>query len=144
MNTRTMALIFGVVFLIVGAGGFIPGLTAMDHMGHPADADVTMRTMFGYELGMFPVNVLHSIVHLLFGLWGILASRGSFGGARNYFRAVAVIYAVLAVMGLVAGLQTTFGLIPLYGADVGLHALLAAIAAYFGFVARDAGATDRG
>lgn len=142
MNTRTMAMIFGIVFLIVGAGGFIPGLTDMNHAGHPADAEVTMRSMFGYELGMFPVNVLHSIVHVLFGIGGLLAAR-SFGGARAYFRAVAVIYAVLTVMGLVAGLRTTFGLIPLYGADVGLHALLAVVAAYFGFVARDAGATDR-
>ena len=135
-------MIFGVVFLIVGAGGFIPGLTTMDHMGHPADAGVTMRTMFGYELGMFPVNVLHNIVHLLFGVWGLMAAR-SLGGARGYFRAVAVIYAVLTVMGLIEGLQTTFGLIPLYGADVGLHALLAVVAAYFGFMHRDSGAADR-
>jgi len=142
MSTRTFAMIFGIVFLIVGAGGFIPGLTAMGHMGHAADSEVTMKTMFGYELGMFPVNVLHSIVHLLFGLWGILAAR-SLGGARTYFRAVAVIYAVLTVMGLVAGLQTTFGLIPLYGADVALHAVLAIVAAYFGWMNRDT-ATDRG
>ena len=141
MSTRTFAMIFGVVFLIVGAGGFIPGLTAMGHMGHPADADVTMKTMFGYELGMFPVNALHSAVHILFGIWGILAGRSA-GGARTYFRAVAVIYAVLTVMGLVAGLQTTFGLIPLYGNDVWLHAVLAIVAAYFGWMNRDT-AADR-
>jgi len=35
-----------------------------------------------------------------------------------------------------AGLRTTFGLVPLYGHDVWLHAVLAAVAAYFGFVAR--------
>jgi hypothetical protein len=141
MSTRTFAMIFGIVFLIVGAGGFVPGLTAMNHMGHAADANVTMKTMFGYELGLFPVNVLHSIVHLLFGIWGILAAR-SLGGARGYFRAVAVIYAVLTVMGLVAGLQTTFGLIPLYGNDVWLHALLAIVAAYFGWMNKDV-VTDR-
>jgi hypothetical protein len=136
MNTRTFAMIFGVVFLLVGAAGFVPGLTDMGHMGHPADTGVTMRTMFGYELKMFPVNILHDVVHLLFGIWGVLAAR-SFGGARAYFRAVAVIYAVLTVMGLVSGLQTTFGLIPLYGADVGLHAVLAVVAAYFGWMNRD-------
>jgi hypothetical protein len=138
-----MAMIFGIVFLLVGVGGFIPGLTAMDHAGHPADADVTMRTMFGYELGLFPVNILHNIVHLLFGAWGLMAAR-SWSGARGYFRAVAIIYAVLTVMGLIDGLNTTFGFIPLYGNDVWLHALLAVVAAYFGFMARDAGATDRG
>lgn len=141
MNTRTFAMIFGIVFLVIGAGGFIPGLTAMDHAGHAADSEVTMRSFFGYELGMFPVNLLHSVTHILFGIWGILASR-SYGGARGYFRAVAIIYAVLAVMGLVPALRTTFGLIPLYGADVVLHLVLAAGAAYFGWVNRDR-ATDR-
>ena len=136
MNTRTFAMIFGIVFLVVGAGGFIPGMTTMDMSGHAADADVTMKSMFGYELKLFPVNVLHDIVHILFGIWGLLAAR-TFGGARMYFRGVAVIYAVLTVMGLVPALYTTFGLIPLYGYDVWLHAVLAIVAAYFGWLNRD-------
>jgi hypothetical protein len=136
MNTRTFAMIFGIVFLIVGAGGFIPGLTVMGGMGHPGDADVTMVSMFGYELKMFPVNVLHDIVHILFGIWGLLAAR-SLAGARTYFRAVAIIYALLTVMGFIPPLNTTFGLIPLYGADIWLHALLAIVAAYFGWMNRD-------
>jgi hypothetical protein len=140
MNTRTFAMIFGVVFLIVGVGGFIPGLTVMGAMGHPMDADVKMVSMFGYELKLFPVNVLHDIVHILFGLWGLLAAR-SLGGARAYFRGVAIIYAVLTVMGLIAPLNTTFGLIPLYGNDIWLHAVLAIVAAYFGWMNRDTAGT---
>jgi hypothetical protein len=136
MNTRTFAMIFGIVFLIVGAGGFIPGLNMMDHAGSPMDANVTMKSMFGYELGLFPVNLLHNVVHILFGIWGVLAAR-SLGGARMYFRSVAVIYALLTVMGLVPSLNTTFGLIPIYGNDVWLHALLAIVAAYFGWMNRD-------
>jgi len=136
MSTRTFAMIFGIVFLIVGAGGFIPGLTDMGHMGHPGDAGVTMKTMFGYELGMFPVNVLHDIVHILFGIWGVLAAR-SLAGARSYFRVVAVIYALLTVLGLLSATYTTFGMIPIYGNDVWLHAVLAIVAAYFGWMNRD-------
>lgn len=142
MSTRTFAMIFGIVFLLIGAGGFIPGLNVMDHSGHPNDAEITVRSFFGYELGMFPVNVLHNIVHILFGVWGLLASR-SLDGSRGYFRAVAIIYAVLAIMGLIDGLNTTFGLIPLYGADVGLHAVLAIGGAYFGWINRDSGASRR-
>jgi hypothetical protein len=37
-----------------------------------------------------------------------------------------------------ARLYTTFGLIPLYGHDIWLHAVLAAVGAYFGFMRRDA------
>jgi hypothetical protein len=137
MNTRTFALIFGIVFLIVGIGGFIPGLTT------DAVPDPGLRVTHGYghELGMFPVNTLHNIVHLIFGVWGLAASR-SFGAARGYAKGVAIIYAVFVVMGLIPGLHTTFGLVPLYGADVVLHLLLAVVAAYFGFIRRDV-VTDR-
>jgi hypothetical protein len=140
MNTRTFAMLFGIVFLIVGAGGFIPGLTVMDMSGHAADANVTMKSMFGYELKLFPVNVLHDVVHILFGIWGLLAAR-SLAGARTYFRAVAIIYALLTVMGFIPPLDTTFGLIPLYGNDIWLHALLAIVAAYFGWMNRDTAGT---
>ena len=134
MSTQTFARIWGILFLIIGAAGFVPGLTMMDH-DHP---DMTMDAGLGLELGLFPVNVLHNIVHLLFGVWGLLAAR-SLGAARGYARSVAVIYAVFAVMGLIsaAKLWTTFGLVPLYGNDVWLHALLAAVAAYFGFFRRE-------
>ena len=134
MNTRTFALLFGIVFLAVGALGFVPGMTHMP----PADPhDVTMTQGYGDLLGLFPVNLLHNIVHILFGVWGILASRGSLGGARTYARAVAIIYALLTVLGLLEATNTTFGLIPIYGNDVWLHAVLALVAAYFGWVNRD-------
>ena len=133
MNTRTFALIFGIAFILIGASGFVPGLR--DTTIAPA-AGVTMDHGFSHALGLFPVNTLHNIVHILFGIWGVMAYK-SYGGARTYFRAVAVIYGLLTIMGLVPQLNTTFGLIPLYGNDVWLHALLALIAAYFGWVNRD-------
>ncbi|TMJ13596.1 MAG: DUF4383 domain-containing protein [Alphaproteobacteria bacterium] len=133
MNTRTFAMIFGIVFLIVGCAGFLTDVTLMGPHTHP---DVKILSFFGYELGLFPVNILHNIVHLLFGVWGLLASR-SLGGARLYFRSVAIIYIVLTVMGLVPGLNTTFGLIPLFGHDVWLHAVLALGGVYFGWINRD-------
>lgn len=133
MNTRTFALIFGLAFIVIGASGFIPGLA--DTSQAPA-AGLTMTHGYGHALGLFPVNTLHNIVHLLFGIWGVLAYR-SYGGARTYFRAVAIIYGLLTILGLLPATDTTFGLIPIYGNDVWLHALLALVAAYFGWVNRD-------
>ena len=133
MNTRTFARVWGILFLLAGASGFIPGLW------HPAPAhypDMAVDSFYGDALGLFPVNILHNIVHLLFGVWGLLAAR-SLGAAKGYAKAVAIIYAVLLVAGLIPGLNTMFGLVPLFGNDVWLHALLAAVAAYFGFVHRD-------
>jgi hypothetical protein len=80
--------------------------------------------------------MLHNAVHILFGLWGLLASR-SLGGSVNYARGVAIVYAVLTVAGFVPSLNTMGGMVPLYGNDVWLHAVLALIAAYFGWVHRN-------
>lgn len=133
MSVRKFALAWGVLFLMIGVGGFIPGLTT-PHT-HP---DVTVEAGLGLELGLFPVNVLHNIVHLSFAGWGLIASR-TVGASRIYARGTAVIYGVFVIMGLIpaADLWTTFGLVPLYGHDVWLHLVLAAGAAYFGFFHRE-------
>lgn len=132
MSVRNFAVIFGVVFLIVGIAGFIPAFLTPLGPEHP---ELAVTAGAGLLFGLFAVNVVHNIVHLIFGVWGLAASR-SVSGSVLYARSVAVIYALLVVMGLFPVLQTTFGLIPLFGHDIWLHLLLAAIAAYFGFVAR--------
>jgi hypothetical protein len=137
MTTRNFALLFGVVFLLVGIAGFIPGLTSPPHPDHP---DLAIDTGYGQLLGLFPVNILHNLVHVLFGVWGLAAYR-SVSGAKLYGRGVAIIYAVLTVAGLVPGLQTLFGLTPLFGNDVWLHALLALVAGYFGWVHKNQATT---
>ena len=133
MSTRTFVLVWGIVFLGLAATGLVPGL-----LQEPAahDPDLTVDAMHGRALGIFPVNILHTLVHLAFGIWGVIAYR-DWDRARAYAKAVAIIYAGLVVMGLVPGLDTTFGLVPLHGNDVWLHLLLAVPAAYFGFVHTD-------
>jgi hypothetical protein len=55
----------------------------------------------------------------------------------TYARSVAVVYGLLTVLGLIPAINDTFGLIPIGGNDIRLHALLAAVAAYFGFMRHD-------
>lgn len=128
-SVRRFALIYGIVFLVIGIAGFIPGL--LQPHTHPA---VAVEAWMGALFGLFAVNVLHNLVHILFGVWGLAASS-SHGASRGYAKSVAIIYAVLMIMGLLPflNLYTFFGLVPLYGHDIWLHALLAAVAAYFGF-----------
>ena len=129
MKTTTFALIFGIAYLAAGLLGLIPAAL----MPPPPDAPPTSFTLlYGYLLGLFPVNVLHSAVHLAIGFWGIAASRDP-TGAKVYGRSLAILYGALAVMGLIPGLNNVFGFIPLHGHDVWLHAGTAAIAAYFGW-----------
>jgi hypothetical protein len=65
-------------------------------------------------------------------------------GARGYAKGLAIIYGILAVMGLIPGLNTLFGLVPLHGHDVWLHAVTAIIAAYFGWFAAARTETETG
>lgn len=132
MTIRYFALIYGIVFLVVGIAGFIPGLVMPMEGDHPA---LAVEAGAGTLFGLFPVNILHNIVHVVFGIWGLAVWRG-IPGSITYARCVAVIYGLFVIMGLVPVLQTTFGLVPLYGHDIWLHILLAGVAAYFGFVAK--------
>jgi len=130
MSTRKFALIFGVVFLIVGLAGFVPPLLQPAQGGAIAPGVHHMLL-----LGMFPMNWLHSLVHIGFGGWGLFASRVQ-ARALLYARGVAIIYVVLWLAGYVPGLDDMFGTLPLYGNDTWLHLLLALVAAYFGWVNR--------
>ena len=95
---------------------------------------IAVTSGYGYLLGLFPINLVHNLVHLAIGVWGVVAYR-SLPAARIYARGLAVIYGVLTVFGLIPGLNTLFGLTPLFGHDVWLHALTAVIAAWFGWKA---------
>src|SRR5688572_12342527 len=129
MSIRRFALIFGIVFLIVGALGFVPQL--LTHQGHGTHG-LRVTAFEGYLFGLFHVNILHSLVHVLFGIMGVAMSRTT-DAARLYARIVAISYGLLTVLGLIPALNTLFGFIPIHGHDVWLHALLAIVAAYFGF-----------
>jgi hypothetical protein len=139
MATRYFALAAGIVFLLVGVLGFVPALNPIPAgFPHP---DLRLTSFYGHQLGHFPINVLHNVVHLSVGVWGLMSYR-SFNGSIAFARGLAIFYGLLAVLGLPfmpAFLKTNFGFIPLYGADVLLHAGTAVIAAFFGWfvTARD-------
>lgn len=116
-TVQRVAQIFGVIFLIIGIAGFFFSMSMDEAM----------------LLGMFPVNVAHNIVHLLFGLWGLAAAR-SFAGAKSFAQIAGVIYLVLAVLGFVD--PAGFGLVPIGGNDIWLHAAIGLVLSYVGFTAR--------
>jgi hypothetical protein len=129
MRTATFALIIGIAYLGAGLLGLVPASL----MPPPAEAPPTrFDVLYGYLLGLFPVNVLHTAVHLAIGFWGIMAWRGT-ANPHVFARSLAILYGVLAVMGLIPGMSTLFGMVPMHGHDVWLHAVTAAAAAYFGW-----------
>jgi hypothetical protein len=132
MNTRMFALVLGIAFLQVGIAGFIPGLTVAPAHDHGL---AVQDPGHGYLFGLFHVNLLHNLVHILFGIWGIIAYR-TLDASKLYSQVVAISYAVLAILGLLpAPINTLFGLVPIHGHDVWLHAIIAVLAGYFGWLA---------
>ena len=132
MSVKRFAIVMGIIFLVIGGLGFVPPLLTHPADHAAADHGLTVRAFEGYLLGLFHVNVIHSLAHVLFGVMGIMMA-GSVDSARLYARIVAIGYGLLAVMGLIPGANMLFGLMPLHGNDVWLHLLIAAAAAYFGF-----------
>ena len=129
MKTSTFALVFGLAYLAAGLLGLIPAML----MPPPADAPpTTFAVFYGYLLGLFPVNILHTLVHLAIGAWGIAAWSGR-ASSISYARGLAVFYGMLAVMGLLPLTNTLFGMLPIHSHDVWLHGISAVIAAYFGW-----------
>lgn len=131
MITRYFALVFGIVYLLVGIVGFIPALYTHPPANAPA---VAASGGYGYLFGLFPINYLHDIVHILVGVLGLLAYP-RFSLAVAYSRTVALVYTLLVVLGFFPPTNTLFGLVPLFGNDTWLHAGSALVLAYFGWVA---------
>ncbi|MGN0100853.1 MAG: DUF4383 domain-containing protein [Dietzia sp.] len=110
--------VVGVVFLLVGIAGFIPGLTTgydtMQFIGHESQAML---------LGIFQVSILQNAVHLAFGVLGILMSRTP-AQARLFLLVGGVIYLVLWIYGLFIGHDSPANFVPLNTADNWLHLVL--------------------
>ena len=116
---QKVALIYGIVFLIVGIGGFIPGLTSniesLQFAGHTSEAML---------LGIFQVSILHNIVHVLYGVVGLAAAR-AFGMSRAYLIWGGAVYALLWLYGLFIPHDSAANFVPLNTADNWLHFVLA-------------------
>jgi hypothetical protein len=126
-TVQKVAAVFGVVFILIAIAGFLaPGGVGMQ----PTDPATAAKA-----LGYFPVNLLHNIVHLLFGIWGLAASR-SWDGSKQFFVWGGAIYLVLTIAAFLS--PNGFGLVPLGGADIGLHCVLAIVMLAIGLTTRPA------
>ena len=117
-DVQKAASAVGVVFLLVGVLGFVPGITTnydtLSFASHNSDARL---------LGLFQVSILHNFVHLLFGVAGLALSR-TVSGARNYLVGGGIIYLVLFLYGLLVSQNSAANFVPLNTADDLLHLIL--------------------
>ncbi|MEV6905173.1 DUF4383 domain-containing protein [Amycolatopsis sp. NPDC051372] len=102
-------------FLLVGVLGFIPGITT--HYGELTFAGPHSGARL---FGVFGVSALHNIVHLLFGIVGLAATRRS-GSARAFLMIGGLVYLLLWVYGAATDDHSQADFVPLDHADDWLH-----------------------
>jgi hypothetical protein len=106
---KTIALIFGVVYTLVGVAGFLSPLGGTFGM-----TPVPL-------LGVFYINLVHNIVHLVIGIPGLLMA-GTEESAARYLRVFGIILVLVAVLGFIRGIEASIhGYLPIGGSDVWLH-----------------------
>lgn len=113
---RTLAVIFGLVFLAIGILGFVPAFTPD-----------------GMLLGIFQVNLVHNLVHLLTGVVSLLCGLSSVIASRWFFRLFGIVYGVVAVWGFVVGDAPILGILANNKADAWLHTGIAIVSLALGF-----------
>ena len=114
LNTKTAALVLGIVFVVVGLLGFV---------NNPV-------------LGLFAVNGAHNLVHLGSGIL-ILAGAYTAIGAGTTLKVFGVVYALVAVLGFFQSGDMLLGLLVNNMADKWLHVLLAVVTLGAGFALPD-------
>jgi hypothetical protein len=113
---KKLAMVFGAVFALVGVLGFIPGITT-DNM----------------LLGIFHVDTIHNLIHLVTGVVGFYLGSTSDSGSKSWFQIFGVIYALVAILGFVYGDKAILGIVSNNMADTWLHVVLAAALLAIGF-----------
>lgn len=105
---KTLAIVFGVVFVVVGLLGFVS------------------NPIVG-EMGLFVTNGLHNIVHLLVGVILLGVAFGSPMSSGMALKIFGIVYIILAVLGFVLPGDMLLGLVSVNMADHWLHLVLGVI-----------------
>ncbi|MEU0529070.1 DUF4383 domain-containing protein [Amycolatopsis tolypomycina] len=117
-NTRLVqrtAAVVGAGFLLVGVLGFVPGITTHhDQLRFAGDRSTAQL------FGVFTVSVLHNLVHLVFGVVGLVAARYP-GGSRAYLMIGGLVYLVLCIYGMGTDSAGAPNFVPVNDADNWLH-----------------------
>ncbi|HET9412032.1 MAG TPA: DUF4383 domain-containing protein [Candidatus Saccharimonadales bacterium] len=108
---KKIAFMFGVIFLLIGILGLIPGATTTTADG--------MQLL----LGLFMVDGTHNAIHIASGVAALLAASSE-RYAKWYLQIFGLVYALVALIGFVQG-DSVLGLFAVNPADNWLHTILA-------------------
>ena len=108
VTSKNICLAFGLPFVGLGVLGFFPNPLISHH-------------------GVFEVNVMHNVLHVVVGAIFLAGALLSNRVARRTLQSLSVAGIVLAVLGFVAKNDLILGVIHVNEADKWLHAALAVV-----------------
>mgnify|MGYP003394644112 CR=1 FL=1 len=111
--SKKLAMVFGVVFVLVGLLGFFT------------------NPIVGAS-GFFVTDVLHNIVHLLVGVLLLVASSKGSSASSKALKVFGVVYLILALDGFFQP-NMLLGLVTANSADTWLHLVLGVVLLFAGF-----------
>ncbi|MFX0595167.1 DUF4383 domain-containing protein [Melissospora conviva] len=112
---RRVATVVAIGFLGVGILGFVPGITT-NYETLSWAGDHSQAQLFG----VFHVSVLHNLLHLAYGVVGLLLALNT-AGARVFLTVGGAGYLMLWLMGLVIRQDVLANWLPVDEADNWLH-----------------------
>jgi len=115
---KLFAILFGLIMIVIGILGFLPDFAPN-----------------GLLLGLFAVNPLRNIVHLLTGVIALVCGLSNSLASKIFFIAFGILYALLAILGFAQGPGDLYGM-AINQADNWLHIAIAAVSLYLGFFVR--------
>lgn len=109
---KNFAILFGVVFLLVGVLGFI------------------MNPIVG-SVGFFHADTVHNLVHVLSGIVFLIVAFTAPAQASLAMRIFGIVYILVAILGFfvidASGMGSILGIVGINSADNWLHVFLAVV-----------------
>lgn len=107
---KTVTLVLGIVLIAIGAIGFV---------NNPV-------------LGLFEVDTIHNLVHLLSGIIAVIAYASGESYSRLFLIIFGIVYGAVAVLGFIDG-SSILGLFTINSNDNYLHTAIALVCLAVGF-----------
>lgn len=129
-NAESLAGLIGLVFIVVGLLGFVPGVV-QDY------GELTWWKLgSGADLfGLFQTSILHNLLYIGIGVAGLVAARRP-ASARSFVTFGGVIYFALGIFGLLVDRESGWNFLPFDRAGDWLHVGIGIAMLYVGLAVR--------